>query len=710
MTKLQCTIKTVTYHNAETGFSILKATSPVYSLPFTVKGNFPNIAEGVTIEIFGEFTTHPKYGPQFNTNSWQPVIPKTADGILAFLGSGIIKGIGPHTARLIVNHYGEKSLDIINNDIDQLEKIKGIGKKRVKLIKEKWQETKEIQDVMVFLQGHNISTAYATKIYKAYGHNSIRIVQANPYKLAEDISGIGFLIADRIAFQLGIPKGSPFRTEAGIIYALSQLESDGHMYGLPDQIIEKSVEILARPEEEINNILHSMCGQQAKIKNDNGRIYLPYNYRYETETCNDICRVIKGHHKNIKTDIPAIEKITGMQYDDTQRQAIELAANSKLMVITGGPGTGKTTTLKAIVTMFKKNKSEILLAAPTGKAAKRMTESIGLQAKTIHRMLEYKEGHFTFNRDVPLKGDLLIVDESSMIDNQLAYYLFQAIPDNMRVILVGDIDQLPSVGAGNVLRDIMKSNRVPYISLKTIHRQALQSDIITNAHRINNGTMPFTKNDKDYIFIKTDDPAKAQSMILEIIGKKIANKGFSAKDVQVLSPMKRSLVGTEALNESIRNLLNPHGQSIAAGDRTFRVGDKVMQIKNNYDKNVFNGDSGTIVGTRTVADNNGTPYKVVDVLIDGITVTYKQTELDQLVLSYAVTIHKSQGSEYPVVIMPMLYSFYVMLQRNLIYTGVTRAKKLLIMIGDPRAIHAGVSNNVVAKRNTLLAQRIAKNI
>ena len=652
-------------------------------------------------------------------------MPATVFGIEKYLGSGLIKGVGPKFAKRIVQKFGTETIEVIESDEKRLLEVEGIGKKRIQMIHESWEKQKEIKNIMLFLQDHGVSTAFAGKIYRQYGNESIQIVKENPFRLADDIWGIGFRTADGIAQKLGFEKDDFARIRSGIMYTLSALADEGHVYAEREQLIKKAVELLEADEMCIAGAIEKMRENKDLIceawrEEEGDSIYLPPFYYAETGVASRLRRLTqtpaqdrlwtslmqarqKTGNQDLSVDVKKIQERVHMEYDEVQTEAIRQSAVSKVMVLTGGPGTGKTTTTQGIITAFQSFGLKILLAAPTGRAAKRMTEATGLEAKTIHRLLECKppEG-YQKNEENPLEGDVLIVDECSMIDIVLMNSLLKAIPLGMRLILVGDIDQLPSVGAGNVLRDIMDSGTVPVIRLTRIFRQALSSRIITNAHRINQGQMPDISNgaDTDFFFTSKEEPEEAAEEIVKLVKTKLPRYyAVAPSQIQVLTPMQRGVVGAGKLNLMLQEALNPQGDQLFRSGYAYRINDKVMQIRNNYEKEVFNGDIGLVV---SVDMQN----RVLSVDFDGRIVSYESTELDEIVHAYATTIHKAQGSEYPIVVMPVLMSHFVMLQRNLIYTGITRAKKVLVIVGTKKALAYAVRNVTVTKRNTHLKMRL----
>ena len=710
MIKLRCVVEHITYQNPENGWSVMKVKVKGYDNLVTLTGSLLDVPVGSVLLCDGDWKVDARYGQQFVVQSWTEVMPATIYGIEKYLGSGLVKGIGPVFAKSIVSKFGTETLNVIDNEPDRLLKVPKLGKKRVERIKESWEKQKDIKEVMVFLQGHGVSTAFAAKIYRKYEKESIAKVKENPYQLADDIWGIGFKTADGIASKMGYAKNDPRRCRSGILYTLNELAEDGHVYAEPEQLVEAATKLLEAEEAPVRQALAEMIEAKDVIA-DNNVVYLPPFYYAENGSANRLKTLLA--EKNIFDNSIAAEPEmqygsapnNGIVYDEVQQAAIDKALESKVMVLTGGPGTGKTTTTQGIIAAFKARNMQIILAAPTGRASKRMTEATGMEAKTIHRLLEYNPmDGYKRNEENPLEGDALIVDECSMIDILLFYNLMKAIPSKMRLILVGDIDQLPSVGAGNVLRDIIDSQQIPVVRLTRIFRQAQSSRIVMNAHAINAGKYPNISNGKetDFFFIKQEDADEMLKLIISLVRDRLPKTyGYPAKEIQVLTPMQRGTVGAGNLNIELQNALNPSGASLARGGYTFRQGDKVMQIRNNYDKNVFNGDIGYI----TAVDTN---ERTLTVTFYSRLVEYDVTELDELTLAYAITIHKSQGSEFPVVVMPITMKHYVMLQRNLIYTGITRAKKICVLVGTTKALAYAIHNNTVSKRNTMLKERLNK--
>lgn len=705
MTKIRGVVERITYQSAENGYSVLRVAVKDYNELVTVVGNLIDVNVGSVLLIEGEWTINKKYGTQFSAYKWKETVPATAFGIEKYLGSGLIKGVGPKFAKRIVDMFGTDTISVIEDNPEQLSEVEGIGEKRIKMIVKSWEQQKEIKNIMLFLQSHDVSTTFATKIYKKYGNKSIEIVKANPYKLADDIWGIGFKTADNIASKLNFDKNCFIRCRSGILYTLNQLADDGHVYAEKEQLIKKSSELLDIEQNFIVEALEKILNTNDLIL-DEEAIYLPTFYMAEIGIAHRLKLLNNSPARintNLKVNISRLQEKIGIEYDEIQAKGIQQAVTAKVMILTGGPGTGKTTTTLGIIRILQIMGMHILLAAPTGRAAKRMTETTGMEAKTIHRLLEFKpSGGYQRNEKNMLDGDVLIVDESSMIDVILMNSLMKAIPPHMKLILIGDIDQLPSVGAGNVLRDIIDSNQFSVIRLTKIFRQAQSSRIIMNAHKINEGRYPDLSNGKntDFFFIEAEEPEVAANTIVELVKSRLPKYyHISPSSIQVLSPMQKGMVGASNLNILLQDAINPSDKCLYRAGRSFRQNDKVMQIRNNYDKEVFNGDIGFI--SEIDFDNNK-----LNVVFDKRIIEYDITELDELVQAYAITIHKSQGSEYPVVVMPVMMTHFIMLQRNLIYTGITRAKKVLVIVGTKKAVSYSVRNVTVTKRNTKLKERL----
>ena len=710
MEHLRCVVERITYQNADNGYTVLKCAVKNYSDLVTVVGTMPDTHVGSVLSLEGMWKMDAKYGRQFLVEKFEETLPATVYGIEKYLGSGLVKGVGPKFAKRIVEKFGKDTLDVIEETPDELLKVPGIGKVRVDRIKTSWQEQKEIKNIMLFLQSHEVSTSHATKIFKTYGSESIAIVKENPYRLADDIWGIGFKTADSIAQKMGIDKGKFVRLRSGIFYTLNKLAEAGHCYTTRKQLIGKAKELLEVEEPELEITLDEVIRTNDVIRDeaeDREAIYLPPYYFSESGCAKRLLRLMSCGKKKSEDTEEILKKVAAsseITYDEIQWQAVKTAVSSKVMVLTGGPGTGKTTTTLGIISAYKQAGCQIILAAPTGRAAKRMSEATGMEAKTIHRLLEYKppEG-YQKNEEHPLEGDVLILDECSMIDIMLMYNLLKALPQQMSLILVGDIDQLPSVGAGNVLRDIIDSGCVPVVRLTRIFRQAQGSRIIMNAHRINRGEGIDMRGgkDADFFFATKESNQEVVDTIVQYCKTNLPRYYHvdPLQDIQVLTPMQRGECGAVNLNQVLQEAMNPSKIFLRRGGTQYRLKDKVMQIRNDYDKEVFNGDIGTI----TKVDME---ERELTVLFEEREVVYDVTELDELVLAYAVTIHKSQGSEYPIVVMPFTMSHFVMLQRNLLYTGVTRAKKILVLVGEKKAVYYAIKNETTTGRNTCLARRL----
>lgn len=715
---LQGQIERITYTNEENGFTIAKVKVPGRQDLVCVVGNLMAPMPGEVIKMQGEWANHPKFGEQFKIVFYKSMVPASVHGIQKYLGSGLIKGIGQVMAKRIVKRFGKDTLDVIEADVEKLSQVEGIGTKRIEMIKKAWADQKEIREVMVFLQSHGVSSGYATKIFKQYGNESIKVVKENPYRLATDIFGIGFITADKIAEKLGFGKESELRAQAGILYVLHELSDEGHVFYPFDPLIAKCNEILQIDREVIVKALGTIALDKRIVIEDlnedlenHKAVYLAKFHLSETSIAHRL-RVLINAPKSIRSidaekAVEWVQEKLSIKLADKQVEAVKCACQSKVMVLTGQPGTGKTTIINSILKIFQALGVKILLAAPTGRAAKRMSEATGYEAKTIHRLLEFspKKAGFQKNEEHPLDCDLLIVDEFSMVDCILMHHLLKAIPPRATFIMVGDVNQLPSVGAGNVLNDIISSGAVPVVELNEIFRQAQQSSIIMNAHKINAGIVPSFKPAEgeldDFFFVQREEPEEVLNLILDLVKDRIPNKfGFDPiDDIQVLTPMHKGTVGAGNLNSQLQDILNPSGNDVTRGGRSFRVHDKVMQIRNNYDKEVFNGDIGRVVKIDQEAQE-------LTISFDGRDVDYDFSDLDEVVLAYAVSVHKAQGSQFPVIVIPVHTQHYVLLQRNLIYTGITRGRKLVVMVGTKKALAIAVKNNKTQKRYTRLKWRL----
>lgn len=721
--KLQGQVERITYTNEDNGFTIAKVKVQGHRKLVTIIGNLASPTPGELLDMRGEWVKHPRYGEQFKVSHFESQTPSSLYGIQQYLGSGLVQGIGPVMAKRIVKKFGRETLETIENNPDELSCITGVGKKRIGMIKVSWEKQRNIREVMLFLQSHKVSLGYATKIFKQYGNRAITVVRDNPYRLALDIHGIGFIIADSIAEKLGFTKDSPLRAEAGILYVLNDLTEKGHIYYPYESLVEKSQSILDVNRDTIVKGLSTVAMEQKIVIEDvakaiegakpsQNEVYPTTLHHCEVGIANNF-KILVSSAKSIRKvnthkAIEWVQEQLAINLADRQIQAVESALKDKVMVITGGPGTGKTTIINAILKIFEKLPVHIMLAAPTGRAAKRMHDATGHEARTIHRMLEYsvQKGGFQKNEYHPLICDLLIVDEASMIDSVLMHHLLKAVPHRATLVLVGDVNQLPSVGPGNVLKDIIASGAVRVVELTEIFRQAQRSSIVLSAHQVNQGLFPTLhpvgQQLEDFYLLEKEDPEEVLDIILELVQERIPKRfGFSPfDDIQVLTPMHRGTVGSENLNTKLQDALNPRPEEIIRGGRTFRVGDKVMQLKNNYDKGIFNGDIGRITHI------NHEPQQVL-ISFDNRKVLFEYPELDEVILAYAISVHKAQGSEYPAVIIPILMQHYLLLQRNLIYTAITRAKKLVVIVGTKKALSAGIKNDKTRKRYTSLRRRLA---
>jgi len=708
-------LERIVFFSEETNFTVARLQVARNPDLVTIVGSIPCPNPGETLRLKGEWIVDVKFGRQFRVESCLSVLPSTITGIEKYLGSGLVKGIGPIMAKRVVAMFGLETLDVIGEQSERLLEVEGIGPIRVQRITKAWQEQKEVREVMVFLQGHGVSSTYAVKIYKAYGDKSVAVVKENPYRLALDISGIGFKTADRIAQNMGIDPSSQIRAEAGIIHVLSELVDEGHVYYPHDKLMDASASLLEVNRDVLETALSALITQRRVVIDEHVEdraVYLTPLHVAEVNVAMRLETLINSPRQLIQIDIEMamqwVQRAIGIELADLQKEAIRKAVASKALVLTGGPGTGKTTLLNCIIRILEKKGQRILLASPTGRAARRLSEVTGREAKTIHRLLEYSpsEGGFKRNEENPLEADLVIIDESSMVDILLMNHLLKAVSPTTTLMLVGDIDQLPSVGPGNMLKDVIASGRVETVRLTEVFRQAQESMIVVNAHRVNRGEFPLVRTPEgkkaDFYFVSRDDPEKALEMVKELCARRLP-RAFRLNpfdDIQVITPMHKGVVGVANLNAEMQMLLNPTGNEVSRGGRCFRINDKVMQTTNNYEKEVFNGDIGRVVEIKHEEQTLAVKYE--DRIVD-----YEWSDLDELVLAYAISIHKSQGSEYPAVVVPILPQHYIMLQRNLLYTAITRAKKLVVLVGSSRAIAMAARNSRVQHRYTALAARLA---
>ena len=799
MDTLRGVIERITYHNEENGYTVAKLapefahrTSVGSEREIAIIGNMIGVHVGESVELGGRWTVHPEYGKQFAVEQMKQVLPATIAGMEKYLGSGLIRGVGPKTAKRIVAHFGVETLNVIEQTPERLVEVPGVGRHRTHVIQQAWAEQRAIKEVMLFLQSYGVSTSLATKIYKEYGDDAVAVVKSNPYRLARDIYGIGFLTADKIAQAMGLPSDAPQRVAAGVAYALNEASEDGHLFLPVDKLVAAAAELLHVAPQQVSLGITALwtdaqvkvapspgaealdaaawtggtpaaptnpagagepapiprliaeqgqlyaadtVAQARQLLQEDAAVYLAPLYYSETGVANRLQRLCKmqtsflGAFQRYSAQdwakaLAQLETANGFPLAPQQKDAVQTALTTRLSVLTGGPGTGKTTTVRTILQLCERERCRVLLAAPTGRAAKRLSETTGREARTLHRLLEFKPAEgmaFQRHEENPLEADLVIVDEASMLDVVLTNHLLKAIPLGAHLLLVGDVDQLPSVGPGNVLGDIITAiegkvkdlgttlGSAAVVRLQTIFRQEAGSYIIANAHRINHGEMPVIDNDgaRDFFLFKTEEPERAAQLCIELVTERIPRRfGIAAEDIQVLSPMHRGVIGVGALNEQLQAALNPPAANKPErriGSRAYRSGDRVMQIRNNYEKDVYNGDMGRITGIDLEMHQ-------VSAIFDGRTVVYDFLELDELVHAYAVSVHKSQGSEFPAVVIPMLTSHYMMLQRNLLYTGVTRARQLAVLVGQPKAISIAVRNGKVAERYTGLAERLTRNV
>ncbi|NGX60150.1 MAG: ATP-dependent RecD-like DNA helicase [Chlamydiae bacterium] len=696
-------IDSILFSEEEKGFVVAKVKEPKKREVTTIVGVMPGVHVGENIRCKGKWKHHTKFGPQFEVQSFETEAPTDVVGIQRYLESGMIKGIGPAYAERIVKKFGIETLNVIDCKPAKLLTVPGIGEKRVGIIVRCWEEQRLVRNVMIFLRGHSVSPSFAQKIFKKYGEESIEKMRENPYRIAQEIHGVGFKSADRIAQNLGIERDAPQRIQSGIQHVLWELSGEGHVCYPKDALIEECEKILEVSVDKVLAEIHALQ-QQSLVIEEEGIIWIKPLFLSEVGIARELSRIAHAPCalREVKTEkaLEWVQEKLHIRLAAEQQEGIVRAVSEKMMILTGGPGTGKSTITNAILRICEKLTKKILLAAPTGRAAKRMIEITHRKAFTIHSILEmdFTRGGFKRNRENPLNCELIIIDEASMIDTHLMYSLLKAIPSHTRVIFVGDIDQLPSVGPGNVLRDVIDSDTLPVVRLTEIFRQAKGSHIITNAHKINQGEFPYLHGNRDFRFFEGETPEDIQQIIIRLLMRELPEFD-KLEGIQILCPMKRGIIGTENLNQVIQDLLNPSGQPLMRMGKRFHKGDKVMQIRNNYQKEVFNGDVGYIAEIDLVD-------QVLQVAFYGKNVSYEFGELDELVLAYAVSIHKYQGSECPCVIIPIHTTHFKLLHRNLLYTGITRGKKRVILVGTKKAIAIAVRTEEVQKRHTGLMHKI----
>jgi exodeoxyribonuclease V alpha subunit len=711
-------VERITFHNLDNGYVVLRVRAPKHRDLVTVVGTLSSVVSGEYVEARGTWVTDRTHGLQFKADDLRTTPPHTAEGIAKYLGSGLIKGIGPTYAKRIVEIFGDKTLDVIDQSPTFLSEVKGIGPQRLERIRRSWQEQRGVREIMVFLQSYGVGTARAVRIYKQYGDAAIELVKSNPYRLTTDIWGVGFKTADELATRLGLPKDSPLRARAAVRYILQDMSSKGHV-GYPEHgVVDETMRLTSIAPEIIQESIESGRQEDEFVRDtattpegsDEAWLYLKPLFLAEVGVARMIRALTTGEHPLPEVDVPAalewVQRKMGLELAPTQRAAVEAATTNKVLIITGGPGVGKTTIVRGLIEIFSGKRQRIALGAPTGRAAKRLSESTGREARTIHRLLEFDPGvgKFKRDRDNPLEADLLVIDEASMVDVVLMNQLLRAVPPWCAVVFVGDVDQLPSVGPGTVLRDLIESDAVRVVRLTEIFRQAGASYIVRAAHAINAGHEPASAPTAtgDFFFIEAHTPEQIIDRVVTLVRERIpARFGLDPfRDVQVLSPMNKSELGVNALNLKLQEVLNPTvGKQVERFGRTYRVGDKVLQVQNNYQKEVFNGDIGRVVGIDSTDQELTADF-------DGRTVVYDFNELDELALAYATSIHKSQGSEYPAVVIPLHTQHYVMLQRNLLYTGVTRGKKLVAVVGSRKALAIAVQKQDTAFRYSMLRERL----
>ncbi len=726
--RIQGIVERITYYNEEDGYTVLRLHVAGERELVTVVGCLPELSPGESLRLEGAWTVHPQYGRQFKVERCEQVLPATVEGIKRYLGSGLIKGVGPVTAERIVRRFGTDTLRVLDEEPHRLREALGVGPKRAHAIAQAWEAQKHIREVMLFLQGHGVTTGIAVKIYKTYRDDALSVVQEDPYRLARDIWGIGFKTADKIARSLGMPSDAPTRVQAGVAHVLGQLADEGHVYAPEEMLLRESCRLLEVSPDRVRAALEELEADEAihretltypassspslpsKEIREEEAVYLAPFYYGEIGVTRRLQQAISHPGSRLRgPDWPTLLSQVGQRsqlaLSPEQEQAVRRTLTDKVTVLTGGPGTGKTVTVRTLIAALEMAGRRYALCAPTGRAAKRLSEATGRPAQTIHRLLEYAPmDGFRRNAEHPLDVDMLVVDEASMLDLLLANHLLKAVDPAAHVLLVGDVNQLPSVGAGDVLRDIIASEQAAVIRLNTIFRQATGSGIVVNAHRIHRGEMPLLNQYDDFYFFSQNDPRMAAELLVDIVRRRMPRKfGLDAlDDIQVLAPMYRGACGVANLNTLLQAALNPpapHKPERRLVGRVFRVGDKVMQVRNDYVRDVYNGDIGRVTALDPVE-------QTLTVTMDGRAVVYDWSEADELVHAFAISVHKSQGSEYPAIVLPVMTQHYMMLQRNLLYTAITRARDLVVLVGTRQAIGIAVRNNPVRERHSGLGVRL----